>query len=63
MTISPLLSNMTRLLACASLALLAGCGMKGDLRLPPPPPADAALTAPPAISPAITPESRPASQP
>jgi len=53
-----------RLLAGACLTLpLIGCGMKGPLRLPDPPPADAALVAPPTLDPAATPDSPPASQP
>ena len=54
----------TRLLAGACLALLlAGCGMKGDLRLPDPPPADAALAAPPTQDPGAVPDTRPDAQP
>ncbi|KAB0611249.1 LPS translocon maturation chaperone LptM [Castellaniella defragrans] len=65
MKTSSLLPNAVRLLAGAGLALaLAGCGMKGDLRLPEPPPADAALAAPPSIAPASAPDHpSPASQP
>jgi len=38
--------------ACLAL-LLAGCGMKGPLKpATPPPPADAALVAPPTVAPA-----------
>ncbi|HET8596917.1 MAG TPA: lipoprotein [Castellaniella sp.] len=45
--------------AAAGLILgLAGCGMKGPLRHPsPPPPADAALAAPPSVAPAAAPPS------
>lgn len=54
----------TRLLLSACVALLlAGCGMKGPLRLPDPPPADAALAAPPSLDPGATPDARPDSQP
>ncbi|MFC4298794.1 MAG: lipoprotein [Castellaniella sp.] len=65
MTSHLLFPHTARLLACAGLTLaLAGCGMKGDLRLPdPPPPADAALAAPPTVTPAPAPDSRPVSQP
>ncbi|MHA3904476.1 LPS translocon maturation chaperone LptM [Castellaniella sp. WN] len=64
MTTQPLFPNAARLLAGAGLALaLAGCGMKGALRLPDPPPADAALAAPPTLPPASTPDTRPASRP
>jgi predicted small lipoprotein YifL len=63
MTTLPPFPTAARLLAGAGLALaLAGCGMKGDLRLPAPPPADAALAAPPSLAPASAPDSRPAPQ-
>ncbi|WP_298012320.1 lipoprotein [uncultured Castellaniella sp.] len=40
--------------ACLAL-LLAGCGMKGPLKpATPPPPADAALVAPPTVAPATS---------
>ncbi|MDY0310180.1 MAG: lipoprotein [Castellaniella sp.] len=59
-----MLSSLTRILAGTLLALaLAGCGMKGDLRLPDPPPADATLAAPPTLPPASAPAPQPASQP
>lgn len=45
-------------LLCAT-ALLGGCGMKGPLTLPPPPPADAALATPPVLSPDAAPDSAP----
>ena len=64
MPIPSLRAHAPRLLACACLFLsLAGCGMKGPLRLPDPPPADAALAAPPTLAPASAPESQPASRP
>ena len=63
MPILPMLPSATRLLAASCLALLlAGCGMKGDLRLPDPPPTDAALAAPPTLDPGTTPDVRPDSQ-
>jgi predicted small lipoprotein YifL len=63
MTTLPPFPTAARLLAGAGLALaLAGCGMKGNLRLPDPPPADAALAAPPSLAPASAPDSRPAPQ-
>ncbi|MGA0582994.1 MAG: hypothetical protein ACO2ER_03685 [Castellaniella sp.] len=60
MTSYSLLTNALRLLTGATLVLaLAGCGMKGSLRQPAPPPADAALAVPPSLSPAPTPASQP----
>jgi predicted small lipoprotein YifL len=40
--------------SCLALAV-AGCGMKGPLRHPAPPPADAGLMAPPTVAPATRP--------
>ena len=56
--------NLARVLACACLAaLLAGCGMKGPLRHPdPPPPADDTLATPPVLSPDTTPDTPSAPQ-
>ena len=63
MPIHFLLPHASRRLAGTCLLLaLAGCGMKGPLRLPDPPPADAALAAPPTLAPASAPESQPASR-
>src|SRR5690606_4635721 len=64
MKIASPLPHAAHLLAGAGLALaLAGCGMKGPLRLPDPPPANAALAAPPTLAPAPAPDTRPDSPP
>ena len=45
-------SRYTARAGLAALAiLLSACGMKGPLTLPPPPPADPALTEPPSVTP------------
>jgi len=56
MTIRPPLSLATRLLFLACVLLIGGCGMKGPLRHPaPPPPVDAKLATPPTVTPTPAP--------
>ncbi|MGE4368839.1 MAG: lipoprotein [Burkholderiaceae bacterium] len=54
--VRPLLSRAGACAAIAALGLLAGCGYKGSLYMPPPPQApDATLTAPPQTTPVPSP--------
>ncbi|WP_323018902.1 hypothetical protein [Castellaniella sp.] len=53
---SPLIRVSTILAGACLALLLGGCGMKGPLKpATPPPPADAALVAPPTVTPTVQP--------
>ncbi|HEX7387218.1 MAG TPA: lipoprotein [Castellaniella sp.] len=52
-----------RALSLGLVMLLAGCGMKGPLRHPAPPPVDATLVAPPTVTPAPTADPAPTPRP
>jgi predicted small lipoprotein YifL len=60
MKLEPFFLRAARLITVSVALLLAGCGMKGPLQHPAPPPADAELATPPTVSPAPSPPATPA---
>ena len=61
MKLEPSFLRAARLITVSVAFLLAGCGMKGPLQHPaPPPPADADLATPPTVAPAPSPPAAPA---
>lgn len=60
MKLEPSFLRAARLVTVSVAFLLAGCGMKGPLQHPAPPPADAELATPPTVAPAPSPPAAPA---
>jgi len=58
-----LLRSVTAIIACAAVVTIAGCGVKGPLRLPPGQSAPAPTGLPPGAIPATTSSDRPAYTP